>query len=114
MQKTLNSFKTKLKKIQKSVSALNASLKDFGGLKNFCDKNRDVRGAEGMTYYEAFLKGLEKFREINFNELIDRPGICSSSFEGIISHLDNTMKNLVKPENLEKTLKNNLETKKKI
>lgn len=101
-----------VKKIQKSVSDLNASLKDFGGLKNFCDKNRPF-GIGNMTYYEAFLKGLEKFGEINFNELIDRPGICLGSFEGIISHLDNTMKNLVKPENLEKTLKNKLEAKKK-
>lgn len=101
-----------VKKIQKSVSALNASLKDFGGLKNFCDKNRPF-GMGNMTYYEAFLKGLEKFGKINLKELIARPGICSGSFKGIISHLNDTIKNLVNPENLEKTLGNNLETKKK-
>ena len=101
-----------VKKIQESVNDLDDSLKDFGGLKNFCDKNCPF-GIGNMTYYKAFLNGLERFRIINFNELIDQPGICSGSFEGIISHLDDTMKNLVKPKNLEKTLKNNLETKRK-
>jgi len=89
-------------------------LKDFGGLKNFCDKKCDIAGYDGMTYYGFFLKSLKDFVNFSSNDVIDGANTWYYKIRSALHYqLPNIMKTLIAPENLEETLKGKLNTKKK-